>query len=53
MTIIIECSRPAVWRPGIYRSRVIVRAWFGWFAICWLRIPFPEFATTAYDWRLK
>ena len=51
MTIIIEISRPWQWRPGRFTSRIMRRAWWGFLAVGILRIPFAEFATTAYDWR--
>lgn len=52
MTIIFECSRPAS-GPFYYKSRIIRRAGFLWFAVAVLRVPFPEFATTSYNWRTE
>jgi len=51
MTVIFEVSRPFV-GPFRYKSRTIYRFGLAWFAVAFLRIPFDEFARTAFDWRL-
>jgi hypothetical protein len=51
VTVIFECSRPVMWKPGYRRGPAMYRAWWLFFAVGWLRIPFDEFTTTAYDWR--
>jgi len=33
MTIIIEISRPFLRKPGYFKSRLMKRIWWGWFAI--------------------
>lgn len=50
VTIIFECSRPVIWLPSWFRSRIIYR--FAWllFGISILRIPFKEFAEKEYMW---
>jgi hypothetical protein len=50
MTIIIEVSRPMQLKPFRFSSASMFRIGWLWFAIGWLRVPFKEFSTTAYDW---
>jgi hypothetical protein len=52
MTVIFECSRPAVW-PFAYKSRTMYRFGAAWFGISVLRIPLKEFAETSYRWRME
>lgn len=49
MVLIFEVTRP-LHRPGHYRGRVMARAWWLWFAVGYLRVPFHEFAQHAYTW---
>ena len=51
MTLCVEISRPWQWTPGRFTSRVMRRWWWGCVAIAVIRVPFDEFARTAYDWR--
>lgn len=51
MTVVFECDRRVQWNPGVFRSRSMYRAWWLWFAVSWLRIPFEEFAATEFEWR--
>ena len=50
MTFILEFDRRFIWRPGVFRSRIMCRAWWGWFAIGIVRIPFEQLAVNAHDW---
>jgi hypothetical protein len=50
MVLILECSRPFQWRPGWFRSRLMTRVWWGWFAVGILHIPLHEFAQSEWDW---
>jgi len=50
MTIIFEISRPFQPRPGLFKSRHMYRAWWLWFAVGLLRVPFKEFCITEKIW---
>lgn len=47
--VVIE--RPVQVKPGRYKSRVVTRLWWLWFAIARIHVSEEEYATTAYDWR--
>ena len=51
MTFALTIEGPFQWRPGRYRSRVVSRYWWGWFAFKRIRVSEYEYATTAYEWR--
>ena len=51
MTIIIEVSRPWQWRPGRFRSRLMTRVWWGFVAIAWLHVSYPEYVAADKEWR--
>lgn len=53
MTIVFEWSRPFLWKPFYFRSRLMYR--FGWtfLAVAVLRVPFPEFCETEMEWRQR
>lgn len=53
MTVFVEISRPFQWRFWRYRSDIMVRFGWGWFAAGWLRVSFREFCATAYDWEAR
>jgi hypothetical protein len=50
MTVIFEVSRPYVAKPGHFRSRVVDRWWWLWFAVTVVHVPMKEFAETSYRW---
>ena len=51
MTVILEWCGPWQWRPGRFRSRVLTRVWWGYWALAVLHVPLDEFTRTAYDWQ--
>lgn len=51
MTFFLEISTPIQWRPFAYRSAVLVRVGWLWFALGVIRVPFDVFAETAYRWQ--
>lgn len=53
MTLIFEVSRPFQFRAGRFKSRVMSRYWWGWFAVAILHIPLHEFSETVFDWKLS
>jgi len=53
MTIIFEVSKPFLKRPFYYKGPASYRIGWAYFAIAWLRVPYYEFVTTAYDWSFK
>lgn len=54
MTVIVEVCGPFQRRPGYFRSRVMTRVWWGWFAVALLHIPLHEYADrTRYEWRAR
>lgn len=53
MTLFIEVARPLQWKPGHFNSRVMRRAWWLYFAIGWLHLPFHEYGRQSYDWRRR
>ena len=59
MIISLEISRPALWRPGLFRStlggRPFRRCWFAWFALSWWpgdAVAYGE-AIRAGEWRYR
>lgn len=50
MTIIIEIGRPTQWRPGYFRSRLMHRGWWLWFAVSLLRVPYDEWRQADAEW---
>ncbi len=48
--LVLEASRPFQWKPGSFKSRLMYRAWWGWFAIGWVRVSFREFIEAPKDW---
>lgn len=50
LTIFIEVSRPVQWRPHAFNSFVMRRWVWLWFAVGYLKVPFPEFCTRSYQW---
>jgi hypothetical protein len=51
MTIVLELTRPWLWRPGYFKSRIMYRAWWGWWAVGILRIGFKEFSEESFEWK--
>lgn len=50
-TLIIQFEIPfPQWLPGMYISESMIRVWWLWFGVSWLKVPFREFAETAYTW---
>ena len=53
MTILIEVGGPVQWRPGLFKSRLMYRVWWLWFAVGILRVPFVEtLDTRRFEWRM-
>jgi hypothetical protein len=52
MTLVFECDGQVNWKPGLHRGRGMVRLWWLWFAISWLRVPFPQLVVEPHDWVL-
>lgn len=50
MTLFFEADRRFNARPGIHRDKTMIRFWWGYFAVGWIRVPFEKFAQTAYGW---
>ncbi len=50
MTVIFEVSNPFQFRPWKYRSGLMYRCGWLWFAVCVLRIPFKDFCLTQQEW---
>lgn len=56
MTLIIDIGRDKGeasafhWKPGRFRSRVVTRVWWLWFAVGVLHVSHLEYARTSYDW---
>lgn len=50
MTVVIECDQRFQARGGIFRSRLMTRWWWGWFAVAVLHVPFEEYGQTAQEW---
>lgn len=50
MSIVFEIDRIFNRRPGFFKSRLMYRVWWLWFAVAWVRIPFPEFCATEKEW---
>ena len=50
MTIIFEVSNPFQKRPGKFKSRLMYRYWWLWFAVAFLRVPFEEFVVVEKEW---
>lgn len=51
MTFILEVSRPFQRRPGFHKhDGVSCRAWWLFFAVQVVTIPWPEFCTTEWEW---
>ena len=50
MTVFLEASLSPCWRPGYASTRIMFRAWWGPFALGWLRVPFEEWGRQSYDW---
>ena len=53
MTIFIEVSFPFQRKPGFFKSRLVYRVWWLWFAFTWLRVHFDEYARTDKVWEPK
>ncbi len=52
MTLIIEADRGFNAKPGLFRSRIMTRVWWLWFAVALLHIPLDEYADRAkYQWK--
>lgn len=51
MTFALVVERPFARKPGHYRSRVVSRVWWLWFALKVIHVSEHEYATTAWDWR--
>lgn len=47
----VEICGPVQWRPGIFRSRVVTRVWWLWFAVARVHVSPKEYAATSWDWR--
>jgi hypothetical protein len=50
VTLIVEVCGPFQWKPGRYETCVMVRYWWGWFAVARLKVSHREYAETSYDW---
>lgn len=50
MVVVFEVAGPWQWRPGRYASGLMVRWWWGPFAVAWFRVPFREFCETEMTW---
>jgi len=50
MTLVFEISRPFQLTPGKFKSRLMYRYWWLWFAVGFLRVPFKEFCETEQAW---
>lgn len=50
MVLVLECDRRVNWIPGVHRSATMVRIWWLFFAVAWVRVPFETFVQTAYRW---
>ena len=51
MTLALVIEGPFAKRPGYFKSRVVTRVWWLWFALKVVHVPEHEYATTAWDWR--
>jgi hypothetical protein len=51
MYVALVIERPVQWRPGRYRSSIVSRWWWLWFAIKVVHVDELTYTTTAYDWR--
>ena len=51
MVLILEVSRPWCSTPFYFRSRIMTRIGWGFWAIAWLHVPLKELAETALEWR--
>ena len=51
-TIIIEVDNDygPNWKPGKFKSRIMTRVWWLWFAISILHISLHEFGEDSYQW---
>lgn len=50
MTVIFECDSQFV-RPGRFKSTVMTRYYFAWFAVSFLHVDLKTFSETEYKWR--
>jgi hypothetical protein len=51
MTIRLVIERPFQRKGSFYRSSIVTRAMWGWFAIAIVHVNEHEYATTAYNWQ--
>lgn len=50
MTIIVEWVGPFQPKPGVFRSSVMTRWWWGYLAVAVLHIGHREYAEQHFDW---
>lgn len=50
MTIVFEISKPFQLRPGRINTDLMVRYWWLYFAVAFLKVPFKQFAETPKIW---
>lgn len=49
--LFIEVGPPFQRRPGIFRSDIMTRVWWGWFAIAWSPLSLDEYTAREPVWR--
>lgn len=42
---------PFQWKPGRFKSTIVTRVWWLWFALSFFKVDEHTLATKAYDWR--
>jgi hypothetical protein len=50
MVLIFEASRPFQLKPFRFKSRIMTRVGWLWFAVTRLKVSFKEFSEKGYDW---
>lgn len=53
MTFFIEFGPPFQWRPGIFRSEIMTRVWWGPFALAWTPLSLHDYVARPKEWRSK
>jgi hypothetical protein len=51
VTVFIEIDRDFQAKPGRFRSDLMTRVWWLWFAVAWSRASLPEFLARTGPWQ--
>jgi hypothetical protein len=53
MTFFFEISKPFQRRPGYFRSPIMRRAWWLWFAVAWTPLDLKTYKERDTEWRYR